>query len=111
MSDNGANLLLQGKTALISGAGRNNGKAIALEFARAGADVILVARELKDELQQVARQCESMGVRALPLLADVGKPEEVNQVAQSALERFGKVDVLACVAGIRPHKLIWEYSY
>src|ERR1700693_6222666 len=89
---------LKGKTALISGAGRNNGRAIALTFAREGADVILVARERGDSLNQVAKECEGSGVQALPLLADVGKHEEVNRVVQLGLERFGKVDVLACVA-------------
>ena len=102
---------LEGKTALISGAGRNLGKAIALAFAREGADVILIARERGDSLNQVAKECEGLGVKALPLLADVGKHEEVNRAAQRGLETFGKVDVLMCVAGIRPHKLPWEYSY
>ena len=102
---------LKGKTALISGAGRNLGKAIALTFAREGADVILIARERGDSLNQVARQCESSGVKALPLLADVSKHEEVNRAVQLGIERFGKVDVLMCVAGVRPHKLPWEYSY
>ena len=74
---------LKGKTALISGAGRNNGKAIALTFAREGADLILVART-GDELKQVAKECEGLGVQALPLLADVGKHEEVNRVVQRA---------------------------
>ena len=102
---------LEGKTALIAGAGRNNGKAIALTFAREGADLILVARKLGDELNQVAKECEAFGVRALPLLADVSKHEEVNRVVKLGLERFGKVDVLVSVAAIRPHNLVWEISY
>lgn len=102
---------LRGKTALISGAGRNNGKAIALTFAREGADLILVAKSLGDELKQVAKECESCGVQVLPLLADVGNHEEVNRVTQLGLERFGKVDVLMSVAGVRPHKPFWEISY
>ena len=102
---------LKGKTALISGAGRNNGKAIALTFAREGADLILVARQLGNELNQVAKQCEAFGVNVLPLLADVGNHEEVNRVAQQGLQRFGKVDVLVSVVGIRPHKLPWEFDY
>ena len=102
---------LKGKTALISGAGRNNGKAIALTFAREGADVILVARRLEDELKQVAQECEALGVRTLPLLADASKHEEVNHVVRLGLERFGKVDVLVNVVGIRPHKPVWEYDY
>src|SRR3970282_1970515 len=96
---------LRGKTALISGAGRNNGKAIALTFAREGADLIMVARELGDQLKLGARECESYGVRTLPILADVGKHEEVNRVVRQGLEKFGKVDVLVNVVGIRPHKL------
>ena len=102
---------LKGKTALVSGAGRNIGKAIALTFAREGADLILLAREKGDRLNEVAKECESMGVKALPLLADVGKHEEVNRVVKLGLEKFGKVDVLMNVAGIRPHNLPWEYSY
>lgn len=102
---------LQGKTALIAGASRNIGKAIALTFAREGADLILVARTTGDELEQVARECEGFGVQALPLLADVGNPEEVNRAAQLGLDRFGKVDVLVSVAAIRPHRPFWEISY
>jgi len=102
---------LKGKTALISGAGRGSGKAIALTFAREGADLILIARELSDKLHQVARECESLGVKALPLLADVGNHEEVNRAVQLGLKQFSKVDVLVNVVGIRPHKDPWEYSY
>jgi 3-oxoacyl-[acyl-carrier protein] reductase len=101
---------LKGKTAFISGAGRNMGKAMALTFAREGADLILLAKENGDRLNQVARECEGLGVKALPLLADVSKHEEVNRVVQLGLERFGKVDVLVNVVGIRPHLLPWEIS-
>jgi 3-oxoacyl-[acyl-carrier protein] reductase len=102
---------LKGKTALISGAGRNNGKTIALTFAREGADLVLVARQQGDELKEVAKQCESMGVKALPLLADMGKHEEVNRVVKQGLDRFGKVDVSVSVAGVRSNKLPWDYTY
>ena len=60
---------LEGKTSLISGAGRNNGRAIALRFAEEGSDLILVAREDGEQLQKVADECQALGVRALPLLA------------------------------------------
>lgn len=101
---------LKGKTALISGAGRNNGKAIALTFAREGADVILIARKRGDDLKQVASECESHGVKTLSLLADVSKSDEVNRVVKHGLERFGKVDVLMSVTGLRPHKPFWDYT-
>ena len=104
-------MLLKDKTALISGAGRNIGKAIALTFAREGADLILLAREKGDRLNQVAKECEAFGVKALPLLTDVGKHEEVNRVVQLGMERFGKVDILVSGTGIRHQKLPWEYDY
>ena len=102
---------LKGKTALISGAGRNNGRTIALTYAREGADLILVARSRKEELDAVAKQCEASGVKALPLLADMGKHEDVNRVVKQGLERFGKVDISVSVAGVRSNKLLWDYSY
>jgi 3-oxoacyl-[acyl-carrier protein] reductase len=73
---------LQGKTALIAGAARNIGKATALTFAREGANLVL-ARNSRDELNQVAEECKSLGVRALPLLADVGDPQQVERIVQA----------------------------
>ena len=102
---------LQGKTALVAGAGRNNGKAIALAFAREGADLILVAREKKAALDEVAHACEKLGVKVLPLLADVSDHEQVNRMVQQGLDHFGKVDVLMSVAGRRAHQDFWEISY
>jgi 3-oxoacyl-[acyl-carrier protein] reductase len=102
---------LKSKIALISGAGRNIGKAIALAYAREGADVIVVAREKGEALDEVAAQCEKFGVKALPILADVGDSAQVEMTVQRGLEHFGKVDVLACVAALRPHKPFWEISY
>lgn len=102
---------LKGKTALVAGAGRNIGKAIALTFAREGADVILVARERREALDETAKQCESFGVKAFPLLADVGEHTQVEDVVKQGLERFGKIEVLVSVAALRPHKPFWEISY
>ena len=101
---------LQGKTALVAGAGRNNGKAIALAFAREGADLILVAREKKAELDQVAHECEKLGAKVLPLLCDVSEHEQVNRMVGQGLSHFGHVDVLMCVAGRRAHQDFWEIS-
>lgn len=101
---------LKGKTALIAGASRNIGKAIALAFAREGADVIVIARQHEEELKRVADECASYGGQALPLLGNVGRAEDVEGMAQQGLERFGKVDVIVSVAAIRPHKPFWEIS-
>jgi len=101
---------LQGKAALVAGAGRNNGKAIALAFAREGADLVLVAREKKESLDEVAHECEKLGAKVLPLLADVSEPEQVTHMAKQALDHFGRIDVLMSVAGRRAHQDFWEIS-
>jgi len=101
---------LQGKVALVAGAGRNNGKAIALAFAREGADLVLVAREKKESLDEVAHECEKLGAKVLPLLADVSEPEQVTRMAKQALDHFGRIDVLMSVAGRRAHQDFWEIS-
>ena len=102
---------LKGKTAIIAGASRNIGREIAMTFAREGADVVLVARSVNDELNSAAKLCEGMGVRALPLAADIGDHAQVNRVVQASLDQFGKVDALVSVAAIRPHKPFWEIGY
>src|SRR5688572_1025929 len=99
----------QGTTALISGGGRNMGEAIALAFAREGAELVLAART-GDEVRQAAKECEGLDVQALPVPADVSKPEDVERVVHLGLERFGKVDVLVSVVGMRPHKPFWDFS-
>jgi NAD(P)-dependent dehydrogenase (short-subunit alcohol dehydrogenase family) len=101
---------LQGKIALVAGAGRNNGKAIALAFAREGADLVLVAREKQQPLDEVAHECEKLGVKVLPLLADVSEHEQVSRLAKQALGRFGRIDVLMSVAGRRAHQDFWEIA-
>ena len=101
---------LKDKTALIAGAGRNNGRAIALAFAREGADLILISRKRREELDAVTKECESLGAKVLPLLADVSKPDEVNRSVQQGLDRFGKVDISVSVVGLRRHKDFWDIS-
>jgi NAD(P)-dependent dehydrogenase (short-subunit alcohol dehydrogenase family) len=102
---------LQGKIALVGGAGRNNGKAIALAFAREGADLVLVARERKQELDEVAHECGKLGSKVLPLLCDVSDHEQVERTVKQGLDHFGHLDVLMCVAGRRAHQDFWEISY
>ena len=102
---------LQGKTALVAGAGRNNGRAIALAFAREGADLLLFARERKSELDEVAHECEKLGSKVLPLLCDVSDHEQVERTVKQGLDHFGHLDVLMCVAGRRAHQDFWEISY
>jgi 3-oxoacyl-[acyl-carrier protein] reductase len=102
---------LQGRVALVAGAGRNNGKAIALAFAREGADLVLVAREKKEALDEVAHECAKLGARVLPVLADVSEHEQVSRMAHRALDHFGRIDVLMGVAGRRAHQDFWEIGF
>ena len=97
---------LEGKTALVAGAGRNNGKAIALAFAREGADLVLLARERKAELEAVAQECEKLGVKVMTQLCDVSEPDQVERVVKAGNDHFGKIDVLMCVAGRRAHQAL-----
>jgi 3-oxoacyl-[acyl-carrier protein] reductase len=101
---------LKGKTAIIAGAARNIGRATALTFAREGANLVLVAKESRDELNALAGECEKLGVKALPIIGDVGNPEDVDRIVKAGHERFGYIDTLASVAAIRPHKPFWEIS-
>src|SRR4051812_43695919 len=102
---------LKGKTALIAGASRNSGKAISLTYAREGADLLLVGRRQSDELSRLLEQCKALGVRAAPLLGDIGSHEDVERMVQRGLQEMSKIDIAVCVAGLRPHHDFLEYSY
>jgi 3-oxoacyl-[acyl-carrier protein] reductase len=101
---------LKGKTALITGASRNIGRAIALAYAAEGADLVLNTRANRDELEAVAGECRKAGVRALPVLGDVGDAAAVESMVKQGLAEFGAVDVVVHNAAIRPHTSIEETS-
>ena len=101
---------LEGKTAFVAGAGRNNGKAIALAFAREGADLVLVAREKKAPLEEVAHECAKLGVKVLPLMGELSEQDQAEKLVKQGLDHFGKLDVLMHCAGRRAHQDFWEIS-
>ncbi len=101
---------LEGKVALITGSGRNIGRATALKLAREGAHVIVNARSNQAEADSVAREVRDLGVRALAVLADMAKKDEVEALAAKALAEFGRVDILINNAAIRPHKPFRELT-
>ena len=90
---------LQGNTAIVTGAGQGIGKAIALAFAKEGADLVLAARS-QEKLEEVARECQALGRKALPLGADVSKKGQVQALVEAAIKNFGKIDILVNNAGI-----------
>ena len=90
-----------GKVALVTGGSRGLGRAMVLGFAERGADVVIASRKL-DACQAVAREVEKLGRQALPYACHVGHWEELNELADAAYSRFGKVDVLVNNAGMSP---------
>ena len=90
---------LKNKNALITGAGKGIGKAIALALAKEGVNVILVART-KDEIESVAIKARSLRVKASAITADVADINSVNSAVDKALAEFGTIDILINNAGI-----------
>lgn len=101
---------LDGKVALITGSGRNIGRATALKLAGEGAHIVVNARANEAEAEAVAREVREKGVKALAVLADVAKKEQVDALAARALSEFGRVDILINNAAIRPHKPFTEVT-
>lgn len=101
---------LKGRTAIVTAAGQNLGRAIALAFARAGANVVLNGRGDRAKLEAVAREAESFGVRALPVLADAAAWPAVERMVAEAVEALGRIDVAVAAVGIRPHQAFHEIS-
>ena len=94
---------LKGKVAIVTGASRGIGKAVALGYAQAGAEVVVSSRNKRPpELEKVAEQIQAMGRRALAIPAHVGKKEDVQKVVQETIREFGRVDILVNNAGANP---------
>ena len=92
---------LKGKVALITGSSRGMGKEYAIGFAREGANVILNGRSL-EKAEPVAKEIESLGVKAMAIGADVSFSQEVNRMVEEAVNAFGKIDILVNNAGVNP---------
>ncbi len=99
---------LEGKVALVTGSGRNIGRATVLKLAAEGAHVVVNARTNQAEAEAVAREARACGVKALAVIADVARRNEVEGMVTRALAEFGKIDVLVNNAAIRPHKPFTE---
>ncbi|RJP75570.1 MAG: SDR family oxidoreductase [Candidatus Abyssobacteria bacterium SURF_17] len=93
---------LKGKVALITGGSRGIGRAIALEFAKAGADIVVASRKL-DACKTAAEEIERLGRRALAVSAHTGKSEQLEHLVDEALRCFGKIDILVNNAATNPH--------
>jgi 3-oxoacyl-[acyl-carrier protein] reductase len=101
---------LDGKVALVTGSGRNIGRATVLKLAGEGANVVVNARNNQEEAESVAAEARELGVKAMAVLADVSNKEQVDSMVSMAMSEFGKVDILINNAAIRPHKPFTELT-
>jgi NAD(P)-dependent dehydrogenase (short-subunit alcohol dehydrogenase family) len=92
---------LQGKTAIVSGASRGIGKAVALSFAKAGAKVAVTSRKMND-LEATVSQIKSFGGEAFAVQAHLGRMEEIHKMVGTVVDRFGRIDALVNNAGASP---------
>ena len=89
---------LSDRVALVSGGARGMGRAMALAFAEAGADLLLV--DLNGEgVQRTAREIEALGRRAVPAVCDVGNIDQINALLETLDQAYGRIDILGNVAG------------
>jgi 3-oxoacyl-[acyl-carrier protein] reductase len=106
-----ANSELSGKVAIVTGAGRNIGRAIALALAEGGASILVNARSNRAEAEAVAREIEAAGGKALVHIGDVADSTSVQAMVEAALKNFGRVDFLVNNAALRREKPFGEMDY
>lgn len=100
-----------GKVALVTGAARNIGRAIALSLAAGGAKVAVVTRSNIEQARDVVNEIKAMGCDADAFLADMAQPAQINTMADAVLKRFGKLDMLVLNAALREHVHFDEISF
>src|SRR6266576_1911292 len=102
---------ITGKVAIVTGAGRNIGRATALALAEGGASVVVNARSNRAEAEAVAREIESLGGKALVHIGDVADAAAVQTMADMAVKHFGRIDILVNNAALRREKPFGEMDY
>ncbi len=101
---------LTGHTAVVTGAGRNIGRAIVLELASHGANVVINARSNEAEAERVAEEARDRGVRALVVLGDASEPDTVRKLRDITTERFGWADIVVSNAARRLFKSFFDVT-
>jgi len=91
---------LTGKVALITGASRGIGRAIAVALAQKGANVVINYVHNEEEAKKTQEMCKAYGVETLIVRADVSNRDEVRKMVETVIEKFGRVDILINNAGI-----------
>nr|WP_298844542.1 3-oxoacyl-[acyl-carrier-protein] reductase [uncultured Clostridium sp.] len=99
-------LMLKGKTAVITGASRGIGRSIALKLAKQGANVVVNYRNSVDAVAQVVKEIEALGVKVLAIQADISSYSDVEKMMKKCVEEFGSIDILVNNAGITKDGLL-----
>ena len=100
----------ENKTVLVTGGSRGIGKEIALKFAKQGYDVIINYVSDKTDTEELKKELEANGGKALIIKADVTNPEQIENLVKKAIETFEKIDVLVNNAGITKDNLLMRMS-
>src|SRR6266702_7027420 len=101
---------LQDKIAVVTGGGRGIGRAIALAYAREGANLVLASRS-QEALEETRAMVEDLGCKALAVPTDIRQEESVRNLAEQALNQFGRVDILVNNSGIAgPTAPLWNIT-
>ncbi|MEC7108666.1 MAG: SDR family oxidoreductase [Planctomycetota bacterium] len=103
-----ANRCLNGQVAVVTGAGRGIGRAIALAVARAGADVAVNDLPESETLQSVVQECQALGVRSMAMPADLGDRQQVEDGINQVVEQFGGLDLAISNAAYSDRELFHE---
>jgi 3-oxoacyl-[acyl-carrier protein] reductase len=102
---------LKGLTAIVTGAARNIGRAIALDLAEGGASLAVVTKSDMDGAHEVVAEIESKGGAAFALQADIRDPDAVRKIAKETIGKFGRIDILVNNAGVRPESPLEDLSW
>src|SRR6476660_9455689 len=97
-----------GKTILVTGSGRNIGRAIVLEFAARGANVIINSRSNEAEARGVEHEAQALGAKTLVVMGTVGELQTVEEMRRRAEDKFGRVDIYVSNAARRLHKSFFD---
>jgi 3-oxoacyl-[acyl-carrier protein] reductase len=101
---------LRGRTAIVTGSGRNIGRALAIVFAKNGAKVVVNGARDEGAVRETVGLINESGGSAIGVMADVGRSEEAARLVQGARDSFGSVDIVVCNAAIRPFQGMLEIS-
>ena len=101
---------IEGKNAIVTGGSLGIGSAIALTLAREGCNVAINYRRHDAEAKEVVRQVEELGRRGLAIKADVASYDDAQNMVQTVVKEFGRLDIMVCNAGINWDGVIWKMT-